>query len=145
MLQLGILLCNLIYTLIKVVILLIANYEFLILIFMTVTLDVYTVDHQSCQLVVTREAVAKDIQYHVMKELGLPSSNYQLCEVKSSGGMITWLWLHVVNLCIAIHTEFVPFHEMEKSLDTSLSVNGRIFILPNDFSGRVVNDNNTKL
>lgn len=54
----------------------------------TVTLDVYTVDHQSCRLVVTREAVAKDIQYHVMKELVLPSSNYQLCEVKSSGGII---------------------------------------------------------
>ena len=63
----------------------------LILIFITVTLDVYTVEHQSCQLVVTREAVAKDIQYHVMKELGLPSSNYQLCEVKSSGGKITLL------------------------------------------------------
>lgn len=46
-------------------------------------------DHQSCQLVVTREAVAKDIQYHVVKELGLPSSNYQLCEVKSSGGINT--------------------------------------------------------
>lgn len=43
-------------------------------------------DHQSCQLVVTRAAIAGDIQYHVAKELGLQSSNYQLCEVKSSGG-----------------------------------------------------------
>lgn len=53
-----------------------------------VTLDVYTVDHQSCQLVVTRQAFARDIQYHVAKELGLPSANYRLCEVKSSGGIL---------------------------------------------------------
>ena len=39
-----------------------------------------------------------------------------------------------------MYTEYVPFHEMETSLDTSLSVNGRIFILPNDFSGRVVSN-----
>jgi len=54
---------------------------------LTVTLNVYTVDHRSCELVVTREAIAKDIQYNVVKQLGLPSSNYQLCEVKSSGGI----------------------------------------------------------
>ena len=53
----------------------------------TVTLNVYTVDHRSCELVVTRAAIAKDVQYRAMKELGLPSSNYQLCEVKSSGGI----------------------------------------------------------
>ena len=77
---------NLAYILIKVMILCVTK-SFHVSSY-TVTLDVYTVDHQSCQLVVTREAAAKDIQYHVMKELGLQSSNYQLCEVKSSGGMI---------------------------------------------------------
>ncbi|XP_065898969.1 rap guanine nucleotide exchange factor 4-like isoform X3 [Dysidea avara] len=83
-----------------------------------VTLNVYTADHRSCQLVVTRAACAKDVLYHVTKELALPSTDYKLYEVKSSG-------------------EYYPFHEANVSLDTSLSVNGRIFLLPSDYSGRV--------
>ena len=34
--------------------------------------------------------------------------------------------------------EYYPFHEANVSLDTLLSANGRIFLLPSDFSGRVV-------
>jgi len=49
---------------------------------------VYTADHRSCQLVVTRAACAKDVQHHVAKELALPSTDYKLYEVKSSGGII---------------------------------------------------------
>ena len=54
----------------------------------SVTLNVYTADHRSCQLVVTRAACAKDVQHHVAKELALPSTDYKLYEVKSSGGII---------------------------------------------------------
>jgi len=37
-----------------------------------------------------------------------------------------------------LKTEYYPFHEANVSLDTLLSANGRIFLLPIDFSGRVV-------
>jgi len=52
-----------------------------------VTLNVYTMDHRSCQLVVTRAACAKDVQYYVAKELALSSTDHKLYEVKSSGGI----------------------------------------------------------
>ena len=44
-------------------------------------------DHRSCQLVVTRAACAKDVQYYVAKELALSSTDHKLYEVKSSGGI----------------------------------------------------------
>lgn len=34
--------------------------------------------------------------------------------------------------------EYYPFHGANVSLDTLLSANGRIFLLPSDFTGRVV-------
>ena len=47
-------------------------------------------------------------------------------------------YTYVVKVYTIMNTEYVPFHETDLSLDTSLSVNGRIFVLPTDFSGRVV-------
>ena len=62
---------------------------------------------------------ASTVRDEACSKLNLPKFKYQLCEVKSSG-------------------EKVVFKEDDISIQSELSVNGRLFILPRTHSQRTV-------
>ena len=74
-------------------------------------LRVHTVDRQCCRLQVSLDATARSIVCDACQKLGLKEFLFNLCEVKSSGEAVK-----IVNEDVSVHS--------------SLSVNGRLFVVP---------------
>lgn len=66
-----------------------------------IPIRIHTLDHTCCRLQVRLDATAKAIMEEACDKLRLPAGNYELCEIKSSGGM--WEGVEVCGGCECVH------------------------------------------
>lgn len=82
-------------------------------------LRVHTIDKKCCRLHMKLSVTAADILKEACSKLELDPTDYELCEVKSSG-------------------EKVVFKETDISISTEMSVNGRLYVLIKDTDKTIV-------
>lgn len=84
-----------------------------------IPLRIHTVDHTCCRLQVRVDSTAKAIINEACSKLDLDPSNFNLCEVKSSGEK---------NL----------LDDNDISVHSEMSVNGRLYIVSKTYSEKTV-------